>query len=76
LETGFKLISINQETDMSELLSALIQSSERSHLRQFASQLRRQDKRYLLHNDLLAEFSRYCQTAPIATMPRLQTWVN
>jgi sucrose synthase len=76
LETGFKLISINQETDMSELLSALIQSSERSHLRQFASQLRRQDKRYLLHNDLLAEFSHYCQTAPIATMPRLQTWVN
>lgn len=45
---------------MINLIQDVLESDERSDLRQFASQLRASDKRYLLRNDILAAFSEYC----------------
>lgn len=45
---------------MSELLQAVLESDERTDLRQFASELNNQEKHYLLHNDILAAFEVYC----------------
>jgi sucrose synthase len=45
---------------MIHLIQDVLDSDERSDLRQFASQLRTSDKRYLLRNDILAAFSEYC----------------
>jgi len=45
---------------MSELLQAVLESDERTDLRQFASELNNQEKHYLLRNDILAAFEVYC----------------
>ena len=45
---------------MIHLIQDVLDSDERSDLRQFASQLRTSDKRYLLRNDIVAAFSEYC----------------
>lgn len=45
---------------MSELIQAVLESDERTDLRQFLRELRQQDKRYLLRNDILNAFSSYC----------------
>jgi sucrose synthase len=45
---------------MINLIQEVLESDERSDLRQFASQLRTSDQRYLLRNDILAAFSEYC----------------
>ena len=45
---------------MSELIQTILDSEEKSDLRQFASQLRHQEKKYLLRNDILTAFSEYC----------------
>ena len=45
---------------MSELLLAVLESEERSDLRQFLSELRHQEKRYLLRNDILNAYAEYC----------------
>lgn len=47
---------------MSELIQAVLESDERTNLRQFASQLRTLDKRYLLRNEILSAFDDYCKT--------------
>ncbi len=46
---------------MSELIQAVLDSpNERIDLRQFMSELRKRDQRYLLRNDILTAFSEYC----------------
>jgi sucrose synthase len=45
---------------MSELIQAVLDSDEKNDLRQFASELRHQEKRYLLRNDILTAFADYC----------------
>jgi sucrose synthase len=45
---------------MSELLQAVLDSDEKNDLRQFASELRHQEKPYLLRNDILTAFADYC----------------
>ncbi|HEY9694928.1 MAG TPA: sucrose synthase [Oculatellaceae cyanobacterium] len=45
---------------MSELIQAVIDSNEKTDLRTFASDLRHQEKRYLLRNDILTAFAEYC----------------
>ncbi|HEY9614877.1 sucrose synthase [Allocoleopsis sp.] len=45
---------------MLNLIQDVLESDERSDLRQFVSQLRASDKKYLLRNDILAAFSEYC----------------
>ena len=45
---------------MSELLQAVLDSEERSELRQFVSELRSQEKQYLLRNDILSAYAEYC----------------
>lgn len=45
---------------MSDLIQAVLASDEQTNLRQFASQLRTSDKRYLLRNEILTAFSEYC----------------
>ncbi|MFB2877965.1 sucrose synthase [Floridanema aerugineum] len=45
---------------MSDLLNAVINSDEKSDLRHFLSDLRQQEKRYLLRNDILNAFANYC----------------
>nr|MBW4576341.1 sucrose synthase [Aphanothece sp. CMT-3BRIN-NPC111] len=45
---------------MSELIQAVLDSDERSDLRDFASDLRHQEKQYLLRNDILTAFAEYC----------------
>jgi len=47
---------------MSDLIQAVLDSEERTHLRQFASLLRSSEQRYLLRNDILGAFNTYCQT--------------
>ena len=46
---------------MSDLIQAVLNSDERTNLRQFASQLRASDKRYLLRNEILTAFDDYCR---------------
>ncbi len=45
---------------MSDLIQTVLNSDERTNLRQFASQLRTSEKRYLLRNEILTAFSDYC----------------
>jgi sucrose synthase len=45
---------------MSELIQSVLDSHERNDLRQFASELRNRDQRYLLKNDILTAFAEYC----------------
>jgi sucrose synthase len=45
---------------MINLIQDVLESDEKSDLRQFASQLRTSDKRYFLRNDILAAFNEYC----------------
>ncbi|MCS6813569.1 MAG: sucrose synthase [Cyanobacteria bacterium] len=47
---------------MSDLIQAVLQSDERTNLRQFASLLRTSEKRYLLRNEILTLFAEYCHT--------------
>jgi sucrose synthase len=48
---------------MSKLIQAVLESEERTDLRQFLSQLRlSSERRYLLRNDLLGAFKTYCDT--------------
>ncbi|MGQ9869722.1 sucrose synthase [Leptodesmis sp.] len=46
---------------MSDLIQAVLHSDEKTNLRQFASILRTQEKRYLLRNEILSLFADYCQ---------------
>lgn len=46
---------------MSDLIQAVLQSDEKTNLRQFASLLRASDKRYLLRNEILTAFDDYCR---------------
>ncbi|MBD1925617.1 sucrose synthase [Trichocoleus sp. FACHB-90] len=45
---------------MSELIQAVLDSDEKSDIRQFISELRQQEKRYLLRNDIVNAFGEYC----------------
>jgi len=45
---------------MSDLVQSVLDSDERVDLRQFASELHNQEKRYLLRNDILGAFEDYC----------------
>lgn len=45
---------------MSELLQAVLNSDEKTNLRQFTSELSNQENRYLLRNDILRAFEEYC----------------
>jgi sucrose synthase len=45
---------------MIELIHAVLESDERSDFQQFLLQLSRQEKQYLLRNDILNNFSEYC----------------
>ncbi|WP_414755773.1 sucrose synthase [Anabaena sp. CCY 9910] len=45
---------------MSELMQAILDSDEKNDLRAFISELRQQDKNYLLRNDILNVYSEYC----------------
>lgn len=47
---------------MLNLIQDVLESDERSDLRQFASQLRNAESRYLLRNDILTAFSEYCNS--------------
>jgi len=46
---------------MSELIQAVINSEEKSDLRSFISEIRHQEKRYLLRNDILSTYAEYCE---------------
>ena len=46
---------------MSDLLQAVLNTEEKTDLRQFVSLLRTSDKKYLLRNEILHAFSEYCQ---------------
>ncbi len=45
---------------MSELIQAVLDSDEKSDLRQFASELRHLENRYLLRNEILNAYAEYC----------------
>ncbi len=45
---------------MSELIQAVLDSEEKSDLRSFFSDLRHQEKRYLLRNEILTAYADYC----------------
>lgn len=45
---------------MSELFQILLDSDEKSDLRSFTSELRQQEKKYLLRNDIINVYSEYC----------------
>ncbi|QLE56828.1 sucrose synthase [Nostoc sp. TCL26-01] len=45
---------------MSELIQAILDGEEKNDLRAFVSELRQQDKNYLLRNDILNVFHEYC----------------
>lgn len=46
---------------MSDLIQSVLHSDEKTNLRQFASLLRAQEKRYLLRNEILSMFADYCR---------------
>ncbi|AFY43399.1 sucrose synthase [Nostoc sp. PCC 7107] len=56
----FVFVPIDFEVNMSELIQAVLESEEKNDLRAFLSQLRQQDKNYLLRNDILYVYSEYC----------------
>ncbi|MBD2448155.1 sucrose synthase [Nostoc sp. FACHB-152] len=45
---------------MSELIQAVLESEEKNDLRSFISQLRQQEKNYLLRNDIQLAYSEFC----------------
>ncbi|BAY98533.1 sucrose synthase [Tolypothrix tenuis PCC 7101] len=45
---------------MSELIQTLLESEEKSDLRSFISELRHQEKKYFLRNDIINVYSEYC----------------
>ncbi|BAY59956.1 sucrose synthase [Calothrix brevissima NIES-22] len=45
---------------MSELIQTVLNSEEKSDLRSFISELRHQEKKYLLRNDIINSYSEYC----------------
>jgi sucrose synthase len=45
---------------MSELFQAILESDEKTDLRQFASELRALGNKYLLRNDIVSAFANYC----------------
>ncbi|WP_017651175.1 sucrose synthase [Fortiea contorta] len=45
---------------MSELIQTLLDGEERSDLRSFVSELRQQEKKYLLRNDIVNVYNEYC----------------
>ena len=45
---------------MSELIQAVLESEEKSDLRSLFSELRHQEKRYLLRNEILSAYADYC----------------
>ncbi|WP_413199681.1 sucrose synthase [Nostoc piscinale] len=45
---------------MSELIQAVLESEEKNDLRAFISELRQQEKNYLLRNDILQVYGEYC----------------
>ncbi len=45
---------------MSDLIQSVLNTEEKSDLRSFVSELRRQEKRYLLRNDILSAYAEYC----------------
>jgi sucrose synthase len=45
---------------MSELIQAVLASEEKSDLREFLLELRQQEKRYLLRNDIVIAYTDYC----------------
>ncbi len=45
---------------MSDVLQAVLESDEKTDLRQFASELNNLEQRYLLRNEILAAFEAYC----------------
>ncbi|NJM95254.1 MAG: sucrose synthase, partial [Acaryochloridaceae cyanobacterium CSU_5_19] len=45
---------------MSQLIQAVLNSDEKSDLRQFASEIQNQEQRYLLRNDILTAFDNFC----------------
>jgi sucrose synthase len=45
---------------VSDLIQAVLNSEEKSDLRSFISELRHQEKRYLLRNDILGAYADYC----------------
>ncbi|AFY35800.1 sucrose synthase [Calothrix sp. PCC 7507] len=45
---------------MPELIQTLLDSEEKSDLRSFVSELRQQEKKYLLRNDIVNVYSEYC----------------
>jgi sucrose synthase len=47
---------------MSELLQAVLQSEEKSELRQFIKDLRQQDSRYFLRNEILISYANFCES--------------
>ena len=55
-----KTVNLHKVTVMSELIQGVLNSDEKSDLRQFVSDLRHQEKRYLLRNDILTAFANYC----------------
>lgn len=46
---------------MSDLIQAVLESDERTNLRQFASLLRSLEKQYLLRNEIVTAFEAYCR---------------
>lgn len=46
---------------MSEMIQAILDSEERNDLKSFLSDLRHQEKRYLLRNEILGFYADYCQ---------------
>ncbi|MGI0486101.1 sucrose synthase [Pantanalinema rosaneae CENA516] len=46
---------------MSDLIQAVLESDERTNLRQFASLLRASEKQYLLRNEIITAFEDYCR---------------
>lgn len=46
---------------MSDLIQAVLESDERTNLRQFASLLRSSEKQYLLRNEIVTAFEEYCR---------------
>ena len=47
---------------MSDLIQAVLDSDEKSDLRQFVSELRQQEKQYLLRNDIVNAYTSYCSS--------------
>lgn len=60
----------------SELINAVLNSPEKSRLREFVFHLRQQEKQYLLRNDILSEFAEYASYAESNSLAFLQKLIN